>query len=260
VPGNTSWLSLFSPSTVPYVTSANGDIDIILGSNVETGLFYSKAAFATAGITSTPTTWADFMTDLGKLKSAGVTPIMFADGGLCNPSYAEVAAIRASPVPATSWPGSCTRTSPPPGRGSPTRRGSTSSSVTSTGVSAATSSAFPPTARSGTSASAGSATPGYLLPVLSSAGHTDVAYRLLAQRTFPSWRYMIDRGATTIWERWDGWSEERGFQSAWMNSFNHYALGSVGEWLYRFALGIDQAPGTAGFGRLLLRPHPGGVA
>jgi alpha-L-rhamnosidase len=99
---------------------------------------------------------------------------------------------------------------------------------------------------------------GYLLPVLSSAGHTDVAYRLLAQRTFPSWRYMIDRGATTIWERWDGWSEERGFQSAWMNSFNHYALGSVGEWLYRFALGIDQAPGTAGFGRLLLRPHPGG--
>jgi alpha-L-rhamnosidase len=48
---------------------------------------------------------------------------------------------------------------------------------------------------------------GYLLPVLSSAGHGDVAYRLLAQRTLPSWRYMIDRGATTIWERWDGWSE-----------------------------------------------------
>jgi len=70
---------------------------------------------------------------------------------------------------------------------------------------------------------------------------------------------MIDRGATTIWERWDGWSEETGFQSAWMNSFNHYALGSVGEWLYRFVLGIDQAPGTAGFGRLLLRPHPEGA-
>jgi alpha-L-rhamnosidase len=99
---------------------------------------------------------------------------------------------------------------------------------------------------------------GYLLPVLSAAGHTEVAYRLLGQRTFPSWRYMIDRGATTIWERWDGWSAERGFQSAWMNSFNHYALGSVGEWLYRFALGIDQEPGTAGFARLVLRPHPGG--
>ena len=69
---------------------------------------------------------------------------------------------------------------------------------------------------------------------------------------------MIDNGATTIWERWDGWTAERGFQSAWMNSFNHYALGSVGEWLYRFVLGIEQAPGTAGFGRLVVRPHPGG--
>ena len=89
VPGNTSWLSLFSPSTIPYMTSPNGDIDIILGSSVETGLFYSKAAFAKAGITAAPTTWADFMTDLGKLKAAGVTPIMFADGGLCNPSWFE---------------------------------------------------------------------------------------------------------------------------------------------------------------------------
>src|SRR5215471_7831132 len=89
VPGNSSWLSLFSPSTVPYMTSPNGDIDIILGSNVETGMFYSKAAFAKAGITSTPTSWADFITDLGKLKSAGVTPFIFADGGLCNPSWFE---------------------------------------------------------------------------------------------------------------------------------------------------------------------------
>jgi ABC-type glycerol-3-phosphate transport system substrate-binding protein len=89
VPGNTSWLSLFSPSTVPYMTSSNGDIDIILGSNVETGMFYSKAAFAKAGIASTPATWADFMTDLGQLKAAGVAPIMFADGGLCNPSWFE---------------------------------------------------------------------------------------------------------------------------------------------------------------------------
>jgi alpha-L-rhamnosidase len=99
---------------------------------------------------------------------------------------------------------------------------------------------------------------GYILPVLCSYGHADVAYRLIEQDTAPSWRYMIDAGATTIWERWDGWTAERGFQSAWMNSFNHYALGSVGEWLYRFLLGIDQAPGTAGFGQLLVRPHPGG--
>ena len=99
---------------------------------------------------------------------------------------------------------------------------------------------------------------GYLLPVLSSAGHSDVAYRLLSQRSAPSWRYMIDHGATTIWERWDGWTAEHGFGSPSMNSFNHYSLGSVGEWLYRFVLGIDQEPGTAGFSRLLLRPHPGG--
>ena len=89
VAGNASWLSLFSASTVPYMTSPNGDIDIILGSNVETGMFYSKAAFTKAGIAATPTTWADFMTDLAKLKSAGVTPLMFADGGLCNPSWYE---------------------------------------------------------------------------------------------------------------------------------------------------------------------------
>jgi hypothetical protein len=89
VPGNTSWLSLFTPSTVPYMTSPNGDIDIILGSNVETGMFYSKEAFTKAGIATPPATWAEFMTDLGKLKTAGVTPIMFADGGLCNPSWFE---------------------------------------------------------------------------------------------------------------------------------------------------------------------------
>jgi len=99
---------------------------------------------------------------------------------------------------------------------------------------------------------------GYLLPVLSSTGHDAVAYRLLEQRSAPSWRYMIDQGATTIWERWDGWTADHGFQSASMNSFNHYALGSVGEWLYRFVLGIDQEPGSAGFQRLLVRPHPGG--
>ncbi len=89
VAGNTSWLSLFSPSTIPYMTSPNGDIDIILGSNVETGMFYSKAAFTKAGITTAPATWAYFVTDLGKLKAAGITPIMFADGSLCNPSWFE---------------------------------------------------------------------------------------------------------------------------------------------------------------------------
>ncbi len=99
---------------------------------------------------------------------------------------------------------------------------------------------------------------GYLMPVLSSNGYSDVAYRLLEQRSFPSWLYTVDRGATTIWERWDGWTDDNGFQSALMNSFNHYALGSVGEWLYRFVLGIELAPGAAGFDRVEIRPHPGG--
>ena len=89
IPGSSSWLSTFTPSTIPYMTSPNGDIDIILGSNVETGFYYSKAAFAKAGIASTPATWADLMTDLGKLKSAGVTPLMFTDGEPCNPSWFE---------------------------------------------------------------------------------------------------------------------------------------------------------------------------
>jgi len=99
---------------------------------------------------------------------------------------------------------------------------------------------------------------GYLLPVLSSQGYSAVAYRLLEQHSFPSWLYSVDRGATTIWERWDGWTEHNGFQSAEMNSFNHYSLGSVGEWLYRFVLGFEQAPGSVGFSRVALRPHMGG--
>src|SRR6266436_6422650 len=79
-----------TPVTVPYMTSSNGDIDIILGSNVEPGFFYSKAAFAKAGITSPPATWADLMTDLSKLKSVGITPFMFTDGNAnCTPSWWE---------------------------------------------------------------------------------------------------------------------------------------------------------------------------
>jgi len=99
---------------------------------------------------------------------------------------------------------------------------------------------------------------GYLLPALSANSYSDIAYRVLEQKSFPSWLYTVDRGATTIWERWDGWTEEGGFQSPKMNSFNHYSLGSVGEWLYRYVLGIELAPGAAGFDRLVVRPHPGG--
>jgi alpha-L-rhamnosidase len=99
---------------------------------------------------------------------------------------------------------------------------------------------------------------GYLCPVLTETGHCDVAYRLLNNETYPSWGYTIRNGATTIWERWDGWTEENGFQSPNMNSFNHYSLGSVGEWLYRHVAGLDMDPQTAGYGRIVIRPRPGG--
>src|ERR671912_684695 len=97
---------------------------------------------------------------------------------------------------------------------------------------------------------------GYLCPVLTETGYADVAYRLLENETYPSWGYTVKNGATTIWERWDGWTEENGFQSPNMNSFNHYSLGSVGEWLYRYVAGIDL--GSPGYGRILIRPRPGG--
>ena len=104
--------------------------------------------------------------------------------------------------------------------------------------------------------STGFAGVGYLCPVLTETGHTDVAYRLLLNQTYPSWGYTIKHGATTIWERWDGWTEEHGFQSPNMNSFNHYSLGSVGEWLYRYVAGIDL--GSPGYGHIVIRPRPGG--
>ena len=97
-----------------------------------------------------------------------------------------------------------------------------------------------------------------LCPVLADHGRADLAYALLHQEEFPSWGYSIRHGATTIWERWDGWTEHGGFQSAAMNSFNHYSLGSVGDWLFGRVAGIDQTPGSVAYRELLLRPLPGG--
>ncbi|MET9762286.1 alpha-L-rhamnosidase [Streptomyces sp. NPDC006372] len=95
-----------------------------------------------------------------------------------------------------------------------------------------------------------------LLPVLTDTGHVDVAYRLLEQRSFPSWGYPIDRGSTTMWERWDSIRPDGSFQDAGMNSFNHYAYGCVGEWMYASIAGI--APGEPGYRKVLVRPRPGG--
>jgi alpha-L-rhamnosidase len=96
----------------------------------------------------------------------------------------------------------------------------------------------------------------YLLPTLTETGNLDVAYRLLNQDTFPSWGYSIKNGATTIWERWDGWTEEKGFQDPGMNSFNHYAFGSVGRWLFGTVAGIDTD--GPGYKRIRIEPKPGG--
>ena len=100
---------------------------------------------------------------------------------------------------------------------------------------------------------------GLLCPVLTEAGYADVAYRLLLNETFPSWGYSIRHGATTIWERWDGWTEEHGFQTPLMNSFNHYSLGSVAQWLYEYVAGIRLAK-PPGYEHVLIAPEPGPLA
>lgn len=98
----------------------------------------------------------------------------------------------------------------------------------------------------------------YLLPVLERFGYTDVAYRLLLQDSYPSWLYPVVYGdATTVWERWDSWSDSRGFQDPGMTSFNHYAYGAVGQWMYHAIGGI--APAAPGYERVLVRPRVHGT-
>jgi hypothetical protein len=90
--------------------------------------------------------------------------------------------------------------------------------------------------------------------VLTAVGRADVAYDLLLNREYPGWLYSVDQGATTIWERWDSYTKERGFGDASMNSFNHYAYGSIMGWLYRDAAGIR--PLKPGFEEIEIAPHP----
>ena len=98
---------------------------------------------------------------------------------------------------------------------------------------------------------------GLLAPVLTRFGHADLAGRVVRQTTYPGWGYMVQQGATTLWERWDSWTPERGFADASMNSFNHFAFGSVGEWLIRGLGGLDTDPSAPGFKRILIHPHTG---
>lgn len=100
---------------------------------------------------------------------------------------------------------------------------------------------------------------GNLLPVLSDGGEDSAAYRLLMQDAFPSWLFSVEHGATTIWERWNGWTPGQGVHpDASMNSFNHYSLGSCGEWLYSGVCGIEPDASHPGFAKFSVRPRIGG--
>jgi alpha-L-rhamnosidase len=103
---------------------------------------------------------------------------------------------------------------------------------------------------------------GHLLPALAESGRVALAYELLMTETYPSWLYPVRNGATTIWERWDGFSPQTGpTNKGGMNSYNHYAFGAVGEWMYSHILGIDMdhsENAATGFSRVVIRPTPGG--
>jgi alpha-L-rhamnosidase len=94
----------------------------------------------------------------------------------------------------------------------------------------------------------------FLCHVLSDNGYTDVAYDLLLQESYPSWLYPVKMGATTIWERWDGEKTDSTFQDPGMNSFNHYAYGAIGDWMYRVSAGIETM--GPGYKHIIIQPHP----
>lgn len=97
----------------------------------------------------------------------------------------------------------------------------------------------------------------YLCHVLTRFGHHDVAYTLLMQDSYPSWLYPVTMGATTIWERWDGQKPDSTFQTPGMNSFNHYAYGAIGDWMYRVICGLDtDNEDGVGYKKIVIKPHP----
>ncbi len=93
----------------------------------------------------------------------------------------------------------------------------------------------------------------FVLFALQKAGHPELAYKLVLNKTYPSWLQQVLWGSTTMWERWDGWRPDKGFQDPGMNSFNHYWLGCVSEWLFTQAAGIDTD--GPGFKRITIRPE-----
>jgi alpha-L-rhamnosidase len=93
---------------------------------------------------------------------------------------------------------------------------------------------------------------------LSATGHDDLVFMLLNRTKYPSWLYPVTQGATTIWERWDGQKPDGSFQDVGMNSFNHYAYGAIGEWMYRYLAGLDIDAENPGYKHILFQPHIGG--
>ena len=96
---------------------------------------------------------------------------------------------------------------------------------------------------------------GLINPMLSKLGRSDLAYTLLFQDTYPSWLFTVRQGATTMWERWDGYTPDTGFQASSMNSFNHYSFGSVGTWFYTGIGGIQFDPAKPGYKHFFLKPQ-----
>ena len=95
-----------------------------------------------------------------------------------------------------------------------------------------------------------------LMDTLTECGMTDLAYDILLGHSFPGWLYSVDQGATTIWERWNSYTKDRGFGPVGMNSFNHYAYGSVLAWLYKTAAGIASDSAAPGFVNIVMAPRP----
>jgi alpha-L-rhamnosidase len=98
----------------------------------------------------------------------------------------------------------------------------------------------------------------FLCSALSRFGHADAAFRLLLQENYPSWLYPIKMGATTIWERWDGIKPNGDLEVPSMNSYNHYAYGAIGDWMYRTVEGIDTKTEQPGYKGIIIKPTVGG--
>ncbi len=97
----------------------------------------------------------------------------------------------------------------------------------------------------------------YLCHVLTRFGYDGVAYELFLREKYPSWLYPVTMGATTIWERWDGIKPDSTFEEASMNSFNHYAYGAIGDWMYSSVAGLNPEESAPGFKKIVIKPHVG---